>query len=147
MQQNYMRLLLCWLFGLQSVIVFAQQSNDEAAVRQVLIQQQTAWNNGDVYGFMQGYWQSDSLQFLSPKGLRYGWQPVHDNYVKSYPDTASMGKLQFDIIHVYMMPPLHASVTGKWTLNRIAFPNVGGHFTLLFRKTSAGWKIIADHTN
>jgi ketosteroid isomerase-like protein len=131
----------------QYVVVCAQQPTDEAAIKQVLINQQAAWNNGDIRGFMQGYWQNDSLQFLSPKGIKYGWQPVLDNYLQSYPDTATMGQLQLDIITLYMMPPLHASVTGKWNLSRNTLPDVGGHFTLLFKKTNNGWRIIADHTH
>ena len=40
---------------------------NESEVRQVLMQQQQAWNQGDIPGYMQGYWQSEQLR-LSPAG-------------------------------------------------------------------------------
>ena len=35
------------------------------AVRQVLDDQAVAWNKGDLFGFMAGYWKSDDLSFYS----------------------------------------------------------------------------------
>jgi hypothetical protein len=39
-------------------------SSDLAAVKKVLIDQQTAWNKGDIEEFMEGYWNSDSLTWM-----------------------------------------------------------------------------------
>ncbi|MBN8650451.1 MAG: hypothetical protein J0L67_03435 [Cytophagales bacterium] len=36
----------------------------ESKIREVLTQQQTAWNEGNLEKFMEGYWKSDSLQFI-----------------------------------------------------------------------------------
>jgi hypothetical protein len=65
-----------------------------------LAQQTSAWNNGKLDDFMNGYWQSDSLMFIGKSGITYGWQKTLDNYKKGYPDTASMGKLNFDLLSV-----------------------------------------------
>jgi hypothetical protein len=65
-----------------------------------LAQQTSAWNNGKLDDFMNGYWQSDSLMFIGKSGITYGWQKTLDNYKKVYPDTASMGKLNFDLLSV-----------------------------------------------
>ena len=73
---------------------------DEAAVRKVLATQNAAWNRGDVDAFMVGYWHSDSLMFIGKSGVTYGWQNTLNNYKKNYPDTATMGKLQFTLITV-----------------------------------------------
>ncbi|MFC1476922.1 hypothetical protein ACFL6L_00475 [candidate division KSB1 bacterium] len=35
------------------------------AVTEVLEQQSEAWNRGDIEGYMSGYWQSESLSFVS----------------------------------------------------------------------------------
>ena len=49
---------------------FAQKNNaDTRAIRQVMQEQQDAWNRGDLEAFMQGYWQSDSLRFIGSRGL------------------------------------------------------------------------------
>ena len=74
----------------------------EAAVRQVLDEQVAAWNRGDIEGFMEGYWQSDSLRFASGGTVRYGWQETLEGYQRGYPDRAAMGTLTFSDLDVAM---------------------------------------------
>ena len=119
---------------------------DEAAVRKVLATQNAAWNRGDVDAFMVGYWHSDSLMFIGKTGVTYGWQNTLNNYKKGYPDTAAMGKLKFNILHIKKLSSLYYSVVGKWFLTR-SIGNVDGHFTLLFRKINGNWLIISDHSS
>src|SRR6478752_3051093 len=88
------------LFLSITAIAQKQALPDAQQIMQVLSVQQTSWNNGDLDGFMAGYWKSDSLMFIGKRGVTKGWQPTLDNYKKSYPDKASMGTLQFDIISV-----------------------------------------------
>ncbi len=136
------------LFFSFTAIAQKQMSGDEQQIRQVLIIQQTAWNKGDLDGFMAGYWHSDSLMFIGKQGVTKGWQSTLDNYKKSYPDKASMGTLQFDIISVEMLSKNTAYVVGKWHLKRDAAKgDLEGHFTLLFRKLDNHWVIISDHTS
>lgn len=112
----------------------------------VLHKQQEDWNKGDLDGFMSGYWNSDTLRFVSNRGVTYGWEKVMANYKKNYVDSAAMGKLDFDIIHVELIGELDAMVTGKWLL-KIDKKFKGGFFTLLFRKLKGKWLIVADHTS
>lgn len=122
------------------------QSKDETAVRNVLEKQRQAWNTGDIDKFMEGYWHSDSLMFVGKSGVTYGWQNTMDNYKKSYPDTASMGKLKFDILEVRRLSVLYFFVVGKWQLTR-SVGDIGGHFTLLFKKVKNKWVIVTDHSS
>ncbi|WP_457269373.1 YybH family protein [Pedobacter sp. UYEF25] len=112
----------------------------------VLHTQQTAWNNGDIERFMKGYLKSDSLLFIGSNGPTYGWQTTLDNYKKSYPDKAAMGKLTFDIKKVTVLAGDAAFVMGSWSLKR-ATDNPHGFFTLLFKKKDGQWKIAVDHTS
>lgn len=86
------------------------------AITQLLATQTAAWNRGDVAGFMQGYWRSDSLVFIGKRGLTYGWQPTLDNYRRSYPNAAAMGQLRFDNLRVSPDGPAAAHVVGRWHL-------------------------------
>lgn len=52
------------LFCLIVSFVSYSQSKDENAIRQLLAQQTESWNKGDIEGFMQTYWKSDSLMFI-----------------------------------------------------------------------------------
>lgn len=122
------------------------QSKDETTVRNLLEEQRLAWNSGNLETFMGTYWQSDSLMFIGKSGITYGWQKTLDNYKKGYPDTAAMGKLNFDILEVKRLSVIYFFVVGKWHLTR-SMGNVGGHFTLLFKKVKNKWVIVADHSS
>lgn len=122
------------------------QTKDEKQILSILEKQTQAWNCGDLNSFMSGYWKNDSLMFIGKSGVTYGWQNTLDNYKKGYPDTAAMGKLKFDILLVKRISTDHFFVIGKWFLNR-SIGDVGGHFTLLFRKIKSKWVIVADHSS
>ncbi len=124
----------------------AQSKGEPAAIRGLLQKQTLSWNRGDLEGFMQTYWKSDSLMFIGKNGVVLGWQSTLDNYKKGYPDTAAMGKLSFDIIQVKKLSPEYYFVVGKWMLKRTA-GDLSGHYTLLMRKLKGQWKIIADHSS
>lgn len=136
-------LLLVILFNAEKIFA---QSSDETAVRKVLATQNAAWNRGDVDAFMVGYWHSDSLMFIGQNGITYGWQNTLNNYKKNYPDTATMGKLNFTLITVKPLSKEYYHVVGKWHLTRTV-GNASGHFTLLFRKINGKWVIIEDHSS
>jgi len=128
-----------------SLIVFSQP-NDELTIRKVLDNQIKGWNNGDIEGFMQGYWKNDSLMFIGKNGIHWGWQATLENYKKNYPDTAAMGKLSFDILVVKKLSPEYFYVVGKWMLTR-SIGDLSGHYNLLFKKINGIWLIIADHSS
>jgi len=128
-----------------SLITLAQ-AGDAVSIRKVLDEQIKEWNKGNIEGFMQGYWRSDSLMFIGKSGINWGWQKTLDNYRKNYPDTIAMGKLSYDIILVKELSPEYYYVVGKWMLIR-SIGNLGGHYNLLFRKLNGQWFIIADHSS
>jgi uncharacterized protein (TIGR02246 family) len=140
-----MRNVLLIALLLFSFAGFAQKGA-ENAIRRLLATQTESWNRGDVEGFMQTYWKSDSLMFIGKSGVVRGWQQTLDNYKKGYPDTAAMGKLSFDILEVKPVSDEYAFVVGKWMLKR-SIGDVGGHYTLLLRRINGQWRIVADHSS
>ena len=124
---------------------FAQPAA-ENHIRKLLQTQTEAWNKGNLEGFMQTYWQSDSLMFVGKNGVVWGWQQTLDNYKRGYPNRDAMGQLQFDIVHVKRLSNDHYHVVGKWMLKR-TIGDVSGHFTLLLRNINGQWKIVADHSS
>lgn len=121
----------------------AFQPSDEAAIRHVMAQQEQAWDAGDIPAFMEGY--ADSVCFIGRKGRTCGKEEVTANYLRSYPDKATMGDLAFGITEVVPAGAEHAWATGTWTLYR-ATDTVGGGFSLLWVKEPSGWRIVRDHT-
>jgi len=116
-------------------------------VRAVLDQQVSDWNNGDIPSFMKGYWNNDSLRFIGKRGITYGWQPVLDNYLKSYPNKSAIGVLEFKELNIDVLAKDAAFVTGNWTIKYVDKDNIGGWFSLLFRKIEGKWVIVVDHTS
>ena len=141
----FMKRIICLPALFFSLIAFSQ-ANDELTIRKVLDNQIKGWNNGDIEGFMQGYWKNDSLMFIGKNGIHWGWQTTLENYKKNYPDTAAMGKLSFDILVVKKLSPEYFYVVGKWMLTR-SIGDLSGHYNLLFKKINGIWLIIADHSS
>ena len=146
-----------WLYFVAlGVIFFAQaaspaQSNksdttSKAAIRAVLDAQRDAWNRGDIEGYMDGYDRSPDTVFVSGDRINRGWQMVLDRYKKSYDSREKMGVLTFSEVEITMLSKDAAVVLGRWRLKR-ANDEPHGTFTLLFRKTKTGWKIVHDHTS
>ena len=112
----------------------------------ILTHQQNSWNNGDIKGYMDGYWKSDSLKFITKTGISKGWNATLDMHKKHYPDKEAMGTLVFEEVDMIKMNATTIFVMGKWTLQKTK-ENVGGRFTLVCKKISGKWKIIIDHTS
>jgi len=121
-------------------------AREQAAIRAVLTDQQTAWNRGDVRAFMKGYWNSPELTFAGSNGFVRGWEPVASRYERDYPNQAMMGQLDFSDLEIRILGPEAALVLGKWHLHR-ASGDLGGIFSLVFQKFPEGWRIIHDHTS
>jgi hypothetical protein len=116
------------------------------AILLVLQSQQQNWNKGVLDGFLEAYWKSDTLRMVSNRGVTYGWEKMKAGFLKNYPDSASMGRLDYDVIHVELIGETDALVTGKW-LQKVEKKFKGGYFTFLFRKLKGKWVIVADHTS
>jgi ketosteroid isomerase-like protein len=125
---------------------FTQPSKDEAAIRGIMANQADAWNKGNIDAFMKGYWNDDSLIFIGKSGPSYGYHQALTNYKKNYSGPDQMGKLFFDLLKVKRLSADYYFVIGKWFLKRKA-GDIGGIYTLLFRKINGQWRIIVDHTS
>jgi len=133
------------IFLLLLFSIFTIFQAQEKEILKVMTDQQIAWNNGDLDGFMQGYWKSEEMMFIGKSGPNYGWQKTLDNYKKSYPTKEKMGILSFSDQKIKMLGKNYAHVFGKWKLTR-EDGDLGGIYTLVFQKFKDGWKVISDHT-
>jgi ketosteroid isomerase-like protein len=122
------------------------QTKDEQIIRKMLADQISFWNKGDIPGFMQGYWENDSLVFIGKNGPTYGYNNTLRNYQKNYPNKDYMGVLNFDILSVQAIEKDHFFVIGKFMLQR-KVGDASGHFTLIFKRINGVWKIVSDHSS
>lgn len=121
---------------------------ERAAIRELLMRQQDAWNAGEIEAFMADYVKSDTLRFTSGASVRYGWNSALERYYTTYPDRAAMGTLTFDDLKIDVLSPEWALVFGSWHLVRGGeWEDIGGVYTLLMTRTPDGWKVLYDHTS
>jgi len=120
--------------------------NDDAEIHAVMSAQEAAWNRGDIDGFMNGYARSGATEFISGDKLTRGWQTVRDRYKKKYDSREKMGTLHFSELKITRLGSDAALVIGRWRLDRKS-DKLQGRFTLLFRRTPTGWRIVHDHSS
>ncbi len=118
----------------------------EAEIRAVLQAQAEAWNRGDLDGYMNGYARGNATVFVSGDTLTRGWKIVRDRYARKYNSREKMGTLSFSEVNVTTLSADTALVAGRWKLIR-SDDQPHGRFTLLFRRTGEGWRIVHDHTS
>jgi ketosteroid isomerase-like protein len=137
---------LFFLVAILFVIKSQAQKHDEGEIRTLLVQQTETWNRGDINGFMQTYWQNDSLMFIGKDGVTWGWKNTLERYKKGYPDKETMGQLSFEVIQTKKLSAEYFFVVGKWMLKRNA-GDLSGYYNLLMKRIKGQWKIIADHSS
>jgi uncharacterized protein (TIGR02246 family) len=142
------------VFGLLLAMPAIAATDDAAAIRQALADQQAAWNRGDVETFMHGYKDAPDTTFVGAT-VRKGYRAILESYRKHYANRAQMGKLTFSDVDVRLLPcpeggVRYAMVTGRFHLERSEHgeaPQDDGVYSLLWEKTDAGWKIVLDHSS
>ena len=138
--------ILSFLALLLSAPLLPAQNSE---IRDVLDQSQIAWNRGDLETFASYYEDSPETTFLGREVVRGGTKAILERYRKAYPTREAMGTLTFSEIEVRPLAEGVALTTGRFQLKRTAAGggDASGRFTLVLRKTPAGWKIIHDHTS
>ena len=150
-----MNFILCCLpmLFLSGLTAFPQQkavpmTPAEKSIRHVLDEQVEAWNRGDVDSFVTGYADSSATLFVG-KEMARGYAAIADRYKQNYPTRQKMGKLSFTDLEVHQLDQDYAAVVGRYHLERTTTGggNADGIFSLIFDKTSQGWKIVLDHSS
>jgi beta-aspartyl-peptidase (threonine type) len=138
------------MLALTPALALADEPKEADAAKkiaQVLEMQALAWNKGDLKGFMAGYWKSPDLTFYSGKDKTRGWQATLERYEKRYQaEGKEMGKLTFSELEIDVLGTNSAVVRGRWKVVT-SKETLGGLFTLIFKKTPDGWRIVHDHTS
>jgi uncharacterized protein (TIGR02246 family) len=133
-------LVICW-----SPLLFAQNTE----IRTLLKDSETAWNRRDLAAFASYYEDSPETTFIGREVTHGGTKAIQERYQKSYPTAEAMGTLTFSEIEIRPLADGVALATGKFALKRTAAGggDASGRFTLVLRRTPAGWKIIHDHSS
>jgi ketosteroid isomerase-like protein len=122
-------------------------SNVQKTVEDMLEESAGEWNRGDLLGFMDDYLQSENTTYIGGGGLLTGYESIRDRYAPLFEPQAQRDSLRFEAVKVRRLAAVEAIATARWILHRDGEVTGSGPFTLVLRHTSAGWKIIHDHSS
>jgi ketosteroid isomerase-like protein len=143
--RNYILLFIGFFLAAGFCSAQTKAAGEKGKIISLLFAQRDAWNKGDLEGYMNGYWKSDSLKFIGSRGITYGWKNTLENYRKGYPDKTAMGQLEFSSLQVDVNGS-SAFVIGRWKLTRTK-DTPQGYFTLLCKKIKNKWCVVVDHSS
>ena len=140
------RSMLRWLLMAALAPVLAAQTAD---IEKMMKDSEAAWNRGDLAAFVSYYEDSPDTTFIGKEVVRGGTAAILHRYQQAYPTPEARGTLTFSEIKVRPLAKDLALVTGKFSLKRTkdGGGDSSGRYTLIVRRTPAGWKIIHDHTS
>ena len=135
----------CLLLLYCAPLVFAQ--GDE--IRKLLKDSEDAWNRADLLTFSSFYDDSPDTTFIGREVTRGGPKEIVARYRRGYPTPEAMGTLTFSEIEIRPLGDGYALAHGKFALKRTSAGggDASGRFTLVLRRTRAGWRIIHDHSS
>lgn len=102
------------------------------------------WNNHNMRGYMQMFWQSDSLRVASGARAVYGWQRALDTSLEQDPDGKYMGQAFTEEFRIFPVDPENA-----WSYTRFLIEDEGqemkGSSTDIWQIKDGKWRIIHSH--
>ena len=123
----------------------SHQNFNPELIKAELLASTSGWNEGDLADFLATY--DSAATFMTSKGV-IGLAQLKVHYQQKYfDDNQPRQKLTFEELVVKPLGSEYALVTGKYVLSGDKQPEQSGRFSLIFRGTKNGWKIVHDHSS
>jgi ketosteroid isomerase-like protein len=145
MRKIYFLVGILLIFSCSPVKQGNSSTNDAARIIELMNQSAVDWNNGRLDAFMSLY--DSSATFMMPGGP-VGIGGMKENYQKGF-FNGNMPKqnLRYEEMVVRSLGKDYALLTGKFILYGNNLKDRSGRYSLVFKKTNQGWKIIHDHSS
>ena len=102
-----------------------------------------AWNAGDVDGFLDGYYDSDSVRYVGGETVIRG----KNNIVQHFRSRGATGTLSLVHFEVDFISPEDAICFGQYHVVDDEEEIHEGYFTAHVRRIGDSWKIVSDHSS
>jgi uncharacterized protein (TIGR02246 family) len=122
----------------------ASTDSDVRAIQTLLDRSAAAWNRGDLATFMQSYDRAPDTVYISSHAVIRGYANIRAHYASAHP--GAMGRLTLTDIAIRLLGTDYAVVVARWHLATADGKKPSGLFSLVLRRSSAGWRIITDHS-
>lgn len=127
----------------------ALNTDDYKAIKAAFQTWQNAWNQGDLEGFLDSYWQSEKTRYVSGNKMMVGYERIAATYRQRYlaEGAGGMGQMQLDIEPDFIIGD-NALVFGQYKALDDDQQVIGqGAFTVHLRRVAGEWKIVSDHAS
>ena len=119
-------------------------------IKDLLNRSMSAWNAGDLSGFMGCYERSPTTCYLSADQIVIGYPAIETMYAQRFTigSAAARGMLSLSLTRVVALGADHTLAIGQYLLSRDGDHGGSGYgvFSLVLHRTALGWRIAADHT-
>lgn len=105
-----------------------------------------AWNNGDLNGYLAGYWDSDQTRYVSNAEVIEGRSAIVEAYQARFTSPEMMGTLNLTRLEIELIGEDNALIFGMWQLQR-GTGTATGVFTAHVRRFDGVWLMVSDHTS
>jgi uncharacterized protein (TIGR02246 family) len=116
-------------------------------ITQAMQESARAWTRGDLDDFMDSYEDSDSITFVTARGVVHGRDAIRDRYAPRFVPGAMHDALSFENIEIDLMAPDIANVIAYYRLTRGDSTTSYGPTTVVMRHRDGKWRIIHDHSS
>ncbi len=148
---RFLWLAIAWLASAAALSHHAdppagQWQQDEAEIRRSLDASVEAFNRGDLPGHLAIY--REDVNFMTKNGPRPGIAPIEKAFRESYfRDGMPKQQLRFEELSVRPIAGDAAIATARFVLSGGGEKDQTGWFTLVWVRTSIGWKAVHDHSS
>jgi ketosteroid isomerase-like protein len=124
----------------------APRPEDAAAIRAMLQASADGWNEASLAKHVSIY--VDSVTFMTRQGPRPGKDQIVSSFTDTYfRDGKPIQSLSFSEVVQRGLGPDHVLMTGRFRLSGGDRPDQTGWFTLIWARTSDGWRVLHDHSS
>lgn len=124
----------------------SDEARDRSEMMAALQKSADAWNQADLKGHLAIY--DDSVTMMTKNGPRPGVAAIEAAFGDTYfQNGVPKQALRMERAAVRMLSPDSALMTGRFVLSGGGLPEKSGWFTLLWVRTSLGWRVVHDHTS
>ena len=123
-------------------------ANVQQQLEALMRESASAWNRGDLDGFLATYKDDARTAFMGQQ-ITYGMADIKARYARSYfRDGKPKAQLTYSELRYRPLGSDYVLMTGRWQLTE---PDTAkkqeGYYSLVWERTSSGWKIVHDHSS
>ena len=105
-----------------------------------------AWNRGDLKGHLAIY--DASVTVMTKTGPRPTIEAIEKSFGQRYfINNMPKQNLRMESVEIRLLSASSALMTGRFVLSGGSEPEQSGWFTLVWVRTSGGWRAVHDHTS